>query len=712
MPVKLRVLADPVHYRLLWRTFRDIRYIGMREFFRRGRRYLIHLLSDPGPDLPRLEEGLSWMRNEPMVPGKLADPVDIVMPVYNGYEHLRRAVESVLAHSEGPYRLLLCDDGSEDPKVRTYLAGLEQRWPQVSVFRSPKNRGFVANVNAAMKHVRHHFVLLNQDTEVPPGWLPRLLAPLLADPASVASVTPLSNAAGPCSFPRILEDNPLYEGLGVTELDQFFQRVEPRTVETPTGVGFCMVFNRRVVERIGLFDPAFGHGYGEENDWCRRAANLGYRNLIVPNLLVYHAHGAIFGPRKQVLLRNNQALLYRRHPDYPSCIDTFLRADPLAPLRVLLPMIIRAAGRAGCSLWVDHSLGGGANLYRRQRQREEIERGLGVLTLTWCPGRREYELEYHDLNAHFRFRLDDPKCLQELAVHLPLRRIHVNNLAGYPDPVALLPLLTEMSRRHDVAMTAYLHDYFPLCPRYTLLNDRGEYCGLPDLGVCRPCLASGEGGYDIHFRRPVRDLSSWRRHWEAFLGSCDRVVAFSRTSETLLLGQWPRLQVRMRVRPHQVAPMALTLPEKTAAIGVVGRISPAKGLPVLREMGHILRRRGSRLKIVLIGEATGSLDPGVFEVTGPYRREEMPELAARHRLALFFVPSLWPETFCYTAEEVMKMGGYLAVFGLGAQAERVREYGRGKVLQSMAPLAVLEEIVEWGKELELWDETILGTDPL
>ncbi len=60
----------------------------------------------------------------------------------------------------------------------------------------------------------------------------------------------------------------------------------------------------------------------------------------------------------------------------------------------------------------------------------------------------------------------------------------------------------------------------------------------------------------------------------------------------------------------------------------------------------------------------------------------------------------------------MAMGGYLAVFGLGAQEERVRNYARGRVLGSMEPLAALEEIVEWGKELTLWDETLLGTDPL
>ena len=35
-------------------------------------------------------------------------------------------------------------------------------------------------------------------------------------------------------------------------------------------------------------------GYGEENDWSMRARQIGYKNIIVPNLFVYHKHGGSF----------------------------------------------------------------------------------------------------------------------------------------------------------------------------------------------------------------------------------------------------------------------------------------------------------------------------------------------------------------------------------------------------------------------------------
>ena len=66
-------------------------------------------------------------------------------------------------------------------------------------------------------------------------------------------------------------------------------------IELPTGVGFCMALNRNVLKKIGFLDEqTFGKGYGEENDWCMRAYKAGYKNVLIPNLFVYHKHGMSF----------------------------------------------------------------------------------------------------------------------------------------------------------------------------------------------------------------------------------------------------------------------------------------------------------------------------------------------------------------------------------------------------------------------------------
>ena len=40
--------------------------------------------------------------------------------------------------------------------------------------------------------------------------------------------------------------------------------------------------------KLVIFDAkTFGKGYGEENDWCQRAIEKGYKNVHVENLFVF-----------------------------------------------------------------------------------------------------------------------------------------------------------------------------------------------------------------------------------------------------------------------------------------------------------------------------------------------------------------------------------------------------------------------------------------
>jgi glycosyltransferase involved in cell wall biosynthesis len=54
------------------------------------------------------------------------------------------------------------------------------------------------------------------------------------------------------------------------------------------------------------------------------------------------------------------------------------------------------------------------------------------------------------------------------------------------------------------------------------------------------------------------------------------------------------------------------------------------------------------------------------------------------------LPSIWPETFSFVAEELMSMQVPLCCFDLGAPAERVREYGLGRVIRETDAEAALD----------------------
>src|SRR5690348_14711749 len=198
-------------------------------------------------------------------------PIDIVVPVYNAPDDLARCIDSVLAHTRGDYRLIVIDDASPDPAVRAFLGTLDaRRLPQLVLLGNERNLGFTLNANRGIGAARRDadVVLLNSDTVVTSGWLDAL-ARCAASDAAIGTITPFSNNAEICSLPRFCENNRWPPSRDTEMMVRALARAAvPTYPDLPTGVGFCLYLRRRLIDAIGVFDPVFGLGYGEENDLC------------------------------------------------------------------------------------------------------------------------------------------------------------------------------------------------------------------------------------------------------------------------------------------------------------------------------------------------------------------------------------------------------------------------------------------------------------
>src|SRR6185436_6449922 len=130
----------------------------------------------------------------------------------------QRCIASVLADPQRPAgRVIVVDDHSPEPKLSAWLVR-QAADGHIVLHRNRRNRGFVASVNIGIEAAGTNDVaLLNSDTEVAPGWLARLAGHAYAT-ARVASVSPFSNNATICGYPRI-EGGPPAFGLGTAELD-------------------------------------------------------------------------------------------------------------------------------------------------------------------------------------------------------------------------------------------------------------------------------------------------------------------------------------------------------------------------------------------------------------------------------------------------------------------------------------------------------------
>ena len=73
----------------------------------------------------------------------------------------------------------------------------------------------------------------------------------------------------------------------------------------------------------------------------------------------------------------------------------------------------------------------------------------------------------------------------------------------------------------------------------------------------------------------------------------------------------------------------------------------------------------------------------------------LPSLLIEHDIDILFIPSICPETFSYTAEEAMQMNMPVAVFDIGAPAERVRKYPKGLVISEIDAGVAINEITNY-----------------
>lgn len=317
------------------------------------------MTANPPPiDLPMIERRVrpdDWAGP----PSSLPDvTVEVLVPVHDEWHVVRPCLEALDRFTQHPLlRVTVLDDGS-DAQVAARLAAWDDgRGPtERRVLRNDEALGFVRNSNRGLADARADVVvLLNSDTLVTPGWLLRLLAALARD-ERIACAMPMSNQA---SFHSLA----LPMGWDVFEYAADLGTRGPHEpFDAVTVGGFCVAFRRAALDEVGLFDEAFGLGYGEESDWCMRARAAGWRSVGVPDAFVYHRGRVSFKDFKDRTFRESNYRLFmsRWARPYQRAMREYHEADALAPLRDRYVRMTPPSSPPVVSAWIDRAKTGGA----------------------------------------------------------------------------------------------------------------------------------------------------------------------------------------------------------------------------------------------------------------------------------------------------------------------------------------------------------------
>lgn len=642
------------------------------------------------------------MHTNPLAVTALPACIDVLIPVYNGFEFLESLFDSLERAASTPFRLLVCNDASTDERVQPWLSQRLQDFPDAVLLYNENNLGFVGTVNRLFTYVENDFVLLNSDVQVPPFWLERLFAPILANP-QVASVTPFTNAGAICSFPRFFVDNTLPEGMDALEIDAVLARLQDdAAIEIPTGVGFCMAIRLEVAKRIGLFDPVFGKGYREENDWCQRAKVSGYQHVLAPNLFVYHKHGGSFpSQERQALADRNEVILRERYPGLFEHYEDFIRRDPIRPLRDFLYLMVLAkqAGYPALVI-IDNVIEGGAYAYSRELIANTLSAGQPVLHLLDDIRTGELRAEWVSLDARLTLNFSGYAAWGRVIAGIQPESILINNLFSFRRPMDFLHWLTQEPVIEGIPVSIALHDFFMLCPSLFLIDNEKNYCGLPDSSTCNRCFSRLPIDYPIG----TDSIADWRATWKKALARIDRIIAFSNSTRDLFIRIYPEYAGKIVVRPHSMArfrhrSIAVDL-SKPLHIGVVGTIGWQKGWNIVKQLCEEIDSRRLPFRVTVIGALVPDFSAACLNVTGRYERAGLASAIEQSGANIFLFPSIWPETFSYVAHEIMACGVPLCCFNLGAPAEALANYSAGLVLdEETSPALLLTQMEDFRARL-------------
>lgn len=222
---------------------------------------------------------------------RMSGLTSIIVLTHNQWKHTEQCLKSIEQLTPEPHELILVDNASVDgtpDRLHAYASAHEN----VRIISNSTNRGFAAGNNQGLALARGEYVLLlNNDTIVTEGWLPRMLAVFERYP-KVGVVGPMSNyVSGPQLVPNASYKN-------IDEMEAFAARwaVEHAGESVPCTrmVGFCLLARRAVVDQIGGLDEQFGSGNFEDDDFCIRAALAGYEARIAQDVFVHHTGGQTF----------------------------------------------------------------------------------------------------------------------------------------------------------------------------------------------------------------------------------------------------------------------------------------------------------------------------------------------------------------------------------------------------------------------------------
>ena len=240
--------------------------------------------------------------------------VSVISVNYNQSEVTLDLLRSLQNTSYKNIEVIIVDNASpdDDPDI------IKKEFPEITLIKSDKNLGFAGGNNIGIRASKGDYLMfINNDTEVPEGFLEPLVELFESDP-QIGMVSPkIKFYWNPniLQYAGITKMNPVTlrnHGLGYYKTDgpEFDKLSQTESIH-----GAAMMVPRRVIEKVGMMTEVY-FLYYEEHDWAEMIKRAGYKIYYQPKSYILHKESVSTGknsPFKTYHITRNRLVFARRN---------------------------------------------------------------------------------------------------------------------------------------------------------------------------------------------------------------------------------------------------------------------------------------------------------------------------------------------------------------------------------------------------------------
>jgi len=230
--------------------------------------------------------------------------ISIIILNYNAGNLLIDCVSSIQKSAYTNFEIILVDNISKDNSHKK----CKNSFPTIKLIENKENLGYCEGNNVGLRTAKGEFVVvLNPDTIVDGNWLDELLEAYQNNGEGLYQPKFLATSDNS----MLLSTGQMIQlfGFGYSRSkgdkdEKLFEKIE----QIDYASGTCLFTSKKILKKIGLFDP-FLFAFHDDLELCWRAALNRIKSFYVPKSIVYHPIEGIsfkWSPLKFKLMERNR----------------------------------------------------------------------------------------------------------------------------------------------------------------------------------------------------------------------------------------------------------------------------------------------------------------------------------------------------------------------------------------------------------------------